>query len=248
MIHRTDNVYFAGTMTEIQCMDAIISYLTGLDSRITCDTTTAVQYADSSNTATFNFSIDGKYVFEVKRQYDNSSSCRGWFFTLVVNGVHMTSCYVTLWRYAGYPTSLIDEPHNLIVESCIGENEILLWMQADYRSERFNTALVEDPDSDDCFAGYSASSSAYVSLLYGSFYRCSDAASGYTFPKMINFTAPAGHISYSTIAPMTCNGVLTLYAKDILSCSTVPRGSSIALPNGINYYAIETNHMIKLDI
>lgn len=248
MIHKKDNVYFAGTMTEIQCLDAIISYLTGLDSRITCDTTTALQYADSSNTATFNFSIDGKYILRITRGYANSSTTRNWYFTNIVNGIVIQQYSLRLWRYPTYPTSVLEESHNLIVESCIGEKEILLWMQADYGAERFNTALVEDQDSNECYAGYSTGGSSYVGLLYGSFYRCSDGASGYTFPKMINFAAPAGHISYSTIAPMACNGVLTLYAKDILSCSTVARGSSISLPSGVNYYAIETNHMIKLDM
>ena len=244
MIHRKDNVYFASTMTEIQCLDAIISYLTGLDSRITCDTTTTAQYADSSNTATFNFSIDGKYIIQLKRRYVNSSTCRTWDWSNIVNGITVGSIGINMWRYPILPTEDLEESHNWIVDSCIGQEEILLWMQSDYLGTRFNSGLVKDENSTDCYAGYSTG----TSLLGGAFYRCSDCASGYTFPNMINFAAPAGHISYSTIAPMACNGVLTLYAKDILSCSTVARGSSISLPSGVNYYAIETNHMIKVDM
>ena len=248
MIHTKNNIYFADSMTEIQCIDAIISYLTGLDSRITCDTTTTAQYADSSNTATFNFSIDGKYIIRLKRNSANSSTTRSWAWSNIVNGVAVANAAINMWRYPILPTEAIYESHNLIVDSCIGQEEILLWMQSDYLGTRFNSGLVKDENSTDCYAGYSGGSSSYSSLLNSSWYRCADCASGYTFPNMINFAAPAGHISYSTIAPMTCSGVLTLYAKDILSCSTVARGSSISLPSGVNYYAIETNHMIKLDM
>ena len=244
MIHTKNNVYFASTMTEIQSIDAIISYLTGLDSRITCNTTTAAQYADSSNTATFQFSIDGKYIIQLKRRSVNSSTTRTWDWSNIVNGITVGSAGINMWRYSILPTGQIDEPHSLIVDSCIGQEEILFWMQGDYQGARFNSGLVKDENSTDCYAGYSTG----TSLLGGAFYRCSDCASGYTFPNMINFAAPAGHIAYSTLAPMACSGTLTLYAKDILSCSTVARGSSISLPSGVNYYAIETNHMIKLDI
>lgn len=86
----------------------------------------------------------------------------------------------------------------------------------------------------------------YLEISDLDFIKVSTNANGYKIVKMINFAAPAGEIAFSTIAPLANNGQLALYAADILSCSTMARGASIALPNGKNYYTIGANAMIEI--
>jgi hypothetical protein len=91
------------------------------------------------------------------------------------------------------------------------------------------------------------SMSGYADKLTGIDFYKTDGTHGYVFSKMINFAAPAGNIAYSSIAPLSNGGSLALYAAGILSCSTVAPFSSIALPNGKNYIAIDSNAMIEID-
>lgn len=242
MRYTDTNVYFASTMTEIDAMNAIISHLTSLDSCIVCMDTTAEQYADSSNTATFRFNMDNKYIFRITRTYVNSATCRTFIFENIVNGQSTGSRSLRLWRYETYPTGVIGQPAILNVKSSIGSNAMLIWMYAEYGTESFNTALVNNTSNSESYCGYSTNDT-----LYGaSFFRCSDSSSGYSMPKIINFAAPAGHIAYSPISPITLNGTYVTSIDEVYSCSTVTRGSTIALPNGENYRAIETNSMIKI--
>lgn len=77
-------------------------------------------------------------------------------------------------------------------------------------------------------------------------YNLDTLASGYAFPRTINFSAPAGNILYSSISPFTNGGNFAFFVKDVYSCSTVSRGSTIALPNGKVFVSIGTNVMIEI--
>ena len=77
-------------------------------------------------------------------------------------------------------------------------------------------------------------------------YNLDTLASGYVFPKTINFAAPAGSILYSSLAPFSNGGSFAFFAKDLYSCSTVSRGSTIALPNGKVFISIGTNAMVEI--
>lgn len=242
MRYTDTNVYFAATMTEIDAMNAIISHLTSLDPRIVCMDTTEEQYSDSSAKASFRFNMDNKYIFRITRTYVNSDTCRTFIFENIVNGQSTGSPSLRLWRYATYPTGVISQPSTLNVKSSIGSNAMLIWMYASYGTERFNTALVNNSSNSESYCGYSTNDT-----LYGAaFFRASDSSSGYSMPKVVNFAAPAGHIAYSPICPITLNGTYVTSIDEVYSCSTVTRGSTIALPNGENYRAIETNSMIKI--
>lgn len=79
-----------------------------------------------------------------------------------------------------------------------------------------------------------------------SFSNLTDTTSGYKIPKILNFTAPAGTIGYSSVSPITANGQTMLLPEDMWSCSTVSLYQTIALPNGKLYFTLGTNTMVEI--
>ena len=68
--------------------------------------------------------------------------------------------------------------------------------------------------------------------------------------RLFPFVSNAGSIDYSLKTPLcsgSSSGTKVFDTNAICSCSTVALESSIALPNGKNYYAIDTNWMIEVE-
>lgn len=64
--------------------------------------------------------------------------------------------------------------------------------------------------------------------------------------SFLNYAASAGYIDYVDSAPFISGGTKQFETSEVKQCSTIPQFSSIALPNGKNYFAISTNAMIEL--
>ncbi len=88
-----DSVVVTGT--EKDFMTAVIDYITGIDSKITCSSNVETEYdsSDLTHVPTFNFSIDGKLAFTITRMYalntntrDFIVSCKNDSFTLGIGG------------------------------------------------------------------------------------------------------------------------------------------------------------------
>ena len=109
-------------------------------------------------------------------------------------------------------------------------------------------AWILDEDNN-AFVGYKYDNSDvnYLEITRLTFIKVSTGGSGYSIPKLITFSAGAGNIAYSSKAPIINSGAIAVYPKNLLSCSTVSRESTIALPNGKNYFTIGTNNMVELD-
>lgn len=68
--------------------------------------------------------------------------------------------------------------------------------------------------------------------------------------KLFPFVSSAGSIDYSLKTPLCsggAGGTKVFDTRDICSCTTVAVEASMALPNGKNYYAIDTNWMIEVE-
>lgn len=66
------------TGTEKDFMTAVINYITGIDSKITCSSNVETEYSSSDLThiPTFNFSIDGELAFTITRRYALNTNAR----------------------------------------------------------------------------------------------------------------------------------------------------------------------------
>lgn len=68
-----------------------------------------------------------------------------------------------------------------------------------------------------------------------------------TLYTLLSYNAGAGNIDYINHSMFMSGGAKSFAFPDIYSCSTVSIGTSIALPNGKNYFAIGTNSMVEVD-
>lgn len=66
------------TGTEKDFMAAVINYITGIDSKITCSSNVETEYdsSDLTHIPTFNFSIDGELAFTITRGYALNTNVR----------------------------------------------------------------------------------------------------------------------------------------------------------------------------
>ena len=76
-----DSVIVTGT--EKDFMAAVINYITGIDSKITCSSNVETEYdsSDLTHVPTFNFSIDGELAFTITRKYALNSNARSYIVT-----------------------------------------------------------------------------------------------------------------------------------------------------------------------
>lgn len=251
-IFKSELLGIDGSMTERQNLTIIWDYLIGLDARITCNTTPDTQFDDTSNTATFDFDIDGKFQIRLQRGAVNSTATRAYYGSIIVNGNEYGRKADNIFGTNVTPDSG-SANGGLRIASYIDTNVILICISQKNTMSSTNLpghmcfAMITDGDKN-YFAGYNNGSPvtfAGITSMY--FYKTLDATAGYTVPKMINFTAPTGSICYSSILPVQNSNGLAFYCADIFSCSTVSIGANIALPNGKNYFAIDANAMVVID-
>lgn len=138
--------------------------------------------------------------------------------------------------------------NGLYIDLVLGANLIYFKITRPDQDYQCHFAWITDGNNNNYVGTYYAYGSTYNYLEIGDleFVKVSNNATGYSFVKMINFAAPAGNVAYSSIAPLANGGQLALYASDVLSCSTLTRGSTISLPNGKNYLTIGSNTMVEI--
>lgn len=232
----TDNTLkYNSSQTEKDFLAEIVSYITSLDSRITCDTTADIQFSDPTNTPTFNFDIFGKYKFRLTRRYVLSTSDQYYYLSIVINGVEVNKMQ----------SQIINNNRAERFINVIGENYFFLFYgngAPNSITMNWSTGLVST--NTDSFAGGVSS----TNILSAIFYDTQTNLTSY-LPTLINFEAPIGELIYSELQPIatgTGTGILIDYIKDLYSCSTVPQFSSLGLDTGKNYYAVDSNIMVEI--
>lgn len=245
--------------TELQMWQFIIDYMTGLDPRITCNTTVDAQFADSSATATFDFDIDGQYILRMYRNAVNSNAASGIYIVAVVNDIVYGPRYAHGWRYSyHYDDHKTGENYHLRMKSIVDSNYILIWVGLDWYS---NTAMLAAAFPTSVSSAYlKTSDNAYCStydtsnldgcyILRGTFYRCSDGATNFSVSNtLLNFNAGIGNLSYTQHCPILNNGQMEVDFTEFTSCSTITLGASIALENGNTYLAIGDHTLAPLTV
>lgn len=248
----TREIQASSTNTEIQFVQRIIDLITGIDPRITCNTTAAQQYADltSASRATFDIDIDGKFQIRLKRSATNNTQTAQYIYSIIVNGnEYKISNAARWWTTNTIGTGTVSNGF-FRVSAFITENVIFLWFGSNYgtnvsifpTSNPYSVGLIKDDNNNSFCNGVWNS----TNIEDTPFYKCSDGTANYLLVKPLNYTEGAGTIAYIDKNPISSDGAFSSFAKDILACSTVALGASVALPNGKNYFAIGTNIMCEI--
>ena len=237
--------------TEIEFMQRVIDFICSFDSRITCNTTAAAQYADltSASTATFNIDINSEYKIRLTRKSSNDKQSYGFTYSIIVNGAEYVIYSNARWWYANaYPTSKVQNGY-FKMSAFIDNDHIFMWFGNHHDTAivatfptNYSSALITDDDDDTYAAGLSGSNL----ITDASFYRCDDATTGYVMPKVLNFIDQAGTISYlqNMNAPIYSNGNPAKFAKGLVASSTRTLGESLFF-DGKSYFAVGTNILIE---
>lgn len=241
--------------TEIEYVQRIIDTLCALDSRITCNTTAAAQYADltTASTATFDIDIDGEYQFRLKRSRTNgdTTGVQGLFCSIIVdsNEYCRGNNFPRMWANQTKPTDAVGTGYYLKIAAFIDTEHIFIWMGGATNISNiaffpvgYCTGMIID-DNDKYYA-----SGVYNSNLITeqSFYKCEDASAGFMMPKVLNYIDAPGTISYlqNLDAPLYSNGSPARFATGLIASSTRTLGESLFF-DGKNYLAIGTNILIE---
>lgn len=244
----TAQIHAGATETELEYIQRIIDTITGIDSRITCNTTAAAQYADTSGTATFDFDIDGKYTIRFKRANTNSSQTYSYKFSIIVDSVEYAISSNIRVFYSNSTSSTVVRDGWFKVSAYITDNTIFLWFGAHHDTEiadicpsNYSSSLITDGDNVNYANGVASSND----IASASFYKTDDGTSGFSLPKLLAYTDALGMISIIKNGnPIKNSGGFVSFAKDLIPSSTRTVGEQVVF-DGHTYFAVGTNLLIK---
>lgn len=235
---------YTKTGTEIEFLQGFIDLICGLDSDITCEdingneTTAAAQFADlsSNSRADIFFNFGNALKIEFRRAASNASSTYG--YQIINNGTQL----LTL-RYASSGTNVTTSAERSFFISYIkSSNVIALWL-ANYNVSAIANAtytLMRIKTANDNYL-----MNAYSNNPIGGTFTNDN--SSVVLSTVLPYACVAGSVDIIEKTIFTSGGVKALEITDIKSCSTVSQFSSIALPNGKNYFAIGTNNLVEIE-
>ena len=241
----------SNTLTEIEYLQNIIDAIVSIDPRITCNTTSAAQFADltSASTATFTFDVDGKYQFVITRGKNNASTNATYKFNIVVNGTdYVASTSIRFFSGNLAPTAPVGVNSHFKVSAYTTDHEVLLWFGADGNGSAipkipssYSTILICDSENDYYCGAVDSSNDVVGSTLY----KCDDETAGFHIAKILNYAESAGNISIvkNVFNPISKPSGIS-FTKDLYGCSTIGIGSSI-VADGETYFAVGTNLLVK---
>ena len=229
--------------TELDFIQAIIDLICSLDSNITVEdvdgnpTTVAAQYADltSASQADFYLRFNDNFRLELKRAANNSATTYSYNFKCPSYNRDMR------FTFAG-KTPTVEWTRQYYITTVIGTNVKLIYI-GDYTvtgPAATACSILYVNDSGNVYVGHTNSSVALNATLFGD-------SSTITYAPMLSYTAEAGHIDYIDSAQFVSGTIKAVSTDEIYSCSTLSPFTSIALPNGKNYFVIGNNAMMEID-
>ena len=234
---------YTNTGSEIDFMQGLIDIIVGLGA--TCEdtegnpTTAALQYADltSESQATFVFNFGGNAKLTIQRRGTNNNSVN---FLRVSTPQYSTDDLA----FAFAPQYATEQTNRTLNLAYYKSNDfIAIWFiwynRTAITQATCNFACLEA--NNDVFY----SSAGGYNAITGSFLGTT--ISGTLFASL-KYSAGAGNIDYIENTLFISSGVKQFGTSAIVSCSTVPQFSSIALPNGKNYFTLTTNLMVEVDL
>ena len=244
----TEQIHAGASETELEYAQRIIDTITGIDDRITCNTTAEAQYADTSATATFDFDIDGKYKIRFKRANTNSNQTNSYKFSIIVDSVEYAVSSNIRVYYSSSTASTAVVNGWFKISAYATDNTLFLWFGAhhdtaisDICPSMYASALITDGDNVNYANGIASSND----IASASFYKTDDGTSGFSLPKLLAYTDALGMISIIKNGnPVKSAGGFVSFAKDLIPSSTRTVGDQVVF-DGHTYFAVGTNLLIK---
>lgn len=253
MAYKSVQVSASGNTTEIDQMQLIIDAITGLDARITCNTTSAQQFADltSASRAEFEFTVNDKFSFKMTRAITNDAKTQNYTFTTIINGVVYSSKNIKMWNNIIFPSGLPTVGSSFKIAMFDTEGEIIIWIGvnatggvSDQYPNNYCLGLIKTSDDKYLASGVADNNN----IMSQSFYVCDSVAGGYSLVQMIPYAVDAGqiHILTGIFNPILLGGVVDSYAVDLIPCSTVTLFAPLTI-GGRSYFAIGTNLLVEIN-
>jgi hypothetical protein len=238
---------YTNTGTEIDFMEGLVDLICGLDSSITVvdvngnPTTVAEQYEERSSTNTPQFIFEFGTGFNLGIKRNNSTNN-------VVDKIQVGVGSGTNISYNGSfwgDTLAIDTDGNRsqFVAYLKSDTMVGIWIGPYTGSFTYNiraSILKLITPTANYVGGIYNSNAVMTSNFIGN-------NSNNNFYTLLSYNAEAGNIDYINHSIFMSGGVKSFTFPDIYSCSTVSIGTSIALPNGKNYFAIGTNALVEVE-
>ena len=234
---------YTNSGTELDFIQGIIDIICDMDDNITLEdingdpTTVAAQYADltSASQADLYLRFNDNFRLELKRGANNGIATYNYSFKsfLINRDVRFANAGktpATEWTRRYYITYIK------------GANVRILYF-GDYNSSALSgvyCSLIYLKDSDEVYVGHTNSNTVLNASLFGD-------VSTLTYSALLPYSAGASNIDYVGVTSFMSGGTKALTTDEIYSCSTINQFSSIALPNGKNYFAIGTNALVEID-
>ena len=225
--------------TEIEFMQGLIDLICGLGPNITCEdtegnpTTAALQFADltSASKATFVFNFGNDNKLTMVRGDNNSAGTKNYY----INGSQLQ------FGWANTTPTQVSNDRAYSLAYIQGTDICGIWfgnynasgMSSMYRSY---ARLIVNSDI------YTGTTNGH-NILNASF---TGENSSVNYVGSLPYSSGAGQIDYFDHVVFVSNGIKAFDFYGLYACSTVTQYSSIALPNGRNYFAISTNAMVDV--
>lgn len=235
--------------TEKEFMSDFISYLTGLDTKITCSSSVDTEFSDSDLThvPTFNFSIDGKLAFTLTRSAALNTNSNTYSLACASTSVDI--------RWPDSVAYSAEHYRGFFVSYLINDNFVLLSINS---TKRNNNNQPEQVNNNIIYAGSSGTKSYWSAVtnldwrtrtnLYSIsgriFHEINGSDSG-TFTSRFSYACPPGEIDYVKSSAYLDSGVKKFDITSIYDCTTVALGDTVSLKDGA-YLAVGTNQLVKV--
>lgn len=240
---------FSDNGTEITFMENFIATILNLDDSFSLENesgesiTVASEFEDrtSSKTATFYINLGNGTRLKFLRNKSNNQ--RGASY-----GVSFSGSSYSVSASMGFDTttwgldidSVITRP--VFIGYLKSDTILILWLSG-YSTQTISSSacvLSKITDGSNIYTGFINSANPMsASFIYNN--------TSFTYVASLPYAQSAGNIDFINSTSFISGGVKQFSCTDILSCSTVPQWSSIALPNSKNYLAIGTNALVEVE-
>lgn len=241
--------------TEAELMKAVISYITGLDNRITCSEDPDYEYnredRGDAYIPTFNFYIGSKLIFTISRDVNLRNPAGGFGIYVKTSSQTLSSKYVGDINGSKYYN--VKDNRAFRIAYIISDNFILIDFHQNFSSGNSipGIAIIYTISDTIDYVAYkiidSASSynrSGIFNISGILFYNFSNASSG-TFVSRFSYKSVPGKIDYVKNCVYATAGQKQFNIMALYDCTEVTAGDTLSLDDGA-YIAVGTNQIVKI--
>lgn len=238
------------TGTEIEFIQAFIDMFCSLGSNITCEdengdpTTAAIQFADltSASTANFIFNMGNNIKLNFWRNADNSQT--GSRYRFAIDG-SSDSFYIDC-LYSSQPVLTV-ATRAFFITTVKSDNFFAIWVCG------YSATSIPSSNSVPCIMRILNNGENYVMInpktsntAFRNTFTSNNNVS-VSYKQLFKYTTGAGNIDYIDHTVFASGSTKVFDFPEIYSCSNLTFGTSISLPDGRNFWAIDTNAMVEVD-